>query len=666
MLELIFTPGKIGSLELQNRVVMTAMHLNYTPGGKVSDRIVAFYRERARCGLALAIVGGCSIDEFSGSPDMLSLKEDCDKEGLKRFTEAIHEEGGKICAQLYHAGGYAHSFFLGGKQALSPSGVFSRFTKETPKEMTRSEISCVIENFARAAMRAKETGFDAVEILASAGYLISQFLSPLTNKRQDEYGGPLENRMRFGLEVARAVRQEVGSNYTVICRIAGNDFVPGSHTNEEARIFAKALEKEGVDGINVTGGWHETRVPQLLMSIPQASFTYLARGVKESVKIPVIACNRINDPLIAEEVLREGCGDFVGMARAFLADPQLLLKAREGRLEQIVHCIGCAQACFDHVFMMKPVSCLMHPRTGREFEIKEEPAPRPKKIWVIGGGPAGMMAAATAASRGHQVTLFEQDEELGGQLRLAGAPAMRRDFRQAARDLAAQLQAAGVKIRLRERVDRGKIRRGKPEAVILATGARPLVPDIPGIKSPHVVTAWDLLAGKASVGKEVVIIGGGAVGCETALHLCESGTISAEAFKFLAFQRAESWEVLERLITRGWRKVTIVEMLERIGQDIGISTRWAMLQDLHRFGVKVLTGARAKEIQQDAVVVLRGEKEEKIPCDSVVLAMGSSPQEDLSQRLVGMVPEIHVIGDAKGPRKALDAIWEGYDVGRSI
>lgn len=666
MLDRLFSPSRIGNLELPNRVVMTAMHLNYTPGGRVSDRIVAFYEERARYGLALAIVGGCSVDEYSGSPDMLSLKEDCDKDGLKRLTQAVHQVGGKICAQLYHAGGYAHSFFLGGKQALSPSGVFSRFTKETPKEMTRSEISWVIENFARAAGRAKEAGFDAVEILASAGYLISQFLSPLTNKRQDEYGGPLENRMRFGLEVLRAVRQEVGSNYPVICRIAGNDFVPGSHTNEEARLFANSLDQEGVDAINVTGGWHETRVPQLLMSIPHASFTYLSRGIKEAVKVPVIACNRINDPLIAEEVLREGCGDFVGMARAFLADPQILLKSKEGRLGEIVHCIGCAQACFDHVFMMKPVSCLMHPRSGREFEIKEEPTPRPKKVWVIGGGPGGMMAAATAARRGHHVTLFEQEGEPGGQLRLAGAPAMRRDFRQATRDLAVQAQVSGVKVRLGERIDRGKIRRGKPEAVILATGARPLIPDIPGIHSPHVVTAWDLLAGKATVGKEVLIIGGGAVGCETALHLCESGTISAEAFKFLAFQKAESWEVLERLITRGWRKVIIVEMLDRIGQDIGISTRWAMLQDLHRFGVKVLTGARAKEIHENGVVVLRGEKEEKIPCDSVVLAMGSSPSEDLSQRLVGMVPEIHVIGDAKGPRKALDAIWEGYEVGRSI
>jgi len=666
MLEYLFKPVRIGKLELPNRVVMTAMHLNYTPGGKVSERLIAFYEERARFGLSLAIVGGCTVDEYSGSPDMLSLKDDADMDGLKRLAEAVHRAGGHLFAQLYHAGAYAHSVFLGGKQALSPSGVFSRFTKETPREMTRSDIIWVIENFAKAAQRAKDAGFDGVEILGSAGYLISQFLSPLTNKREDEYGGPLENRMRFGLEVLRAVRQQVGSDFPVSYRIAGNDFVPGSHTNEEAKAFAQALDREGVEAINVTGGWHETRVPQLLMSIPYGAFTYLARGVKEVVNAPVIACNRINDPLVAEEVLRQGAGDLVGMARAFLADPQILEKAKEGRLQDIVHCIGCAQACFDHVFMMRPVSCMLHPRSGREFEIREEKAPRPKKVWVIGGGPGGMMAASTAARRGHDVTLFEEKEQLGGQLLLAGAPSMRSDFRRAVKDLEVQLRNSGAKVRLGQRMDRGKIRRGRPEVVIVATGARPIVPDIKGVELGNVVSAWEVLEGKVPVGREVVIIGGGAVGCETALHICESGTISAETLKFLAFQKAESWEVLERLITKGWRRVTIVEMLERIGQDIGISTRWAMIQDLHRLGVRVITGAKAKEIQPDGVLIQRGDKEEKVPCDTVILAVGSRPLDEISQKIVGFVPEIHVIGDAKTPRKALDAIWEGYEVGRTI
>jgi len=665
-LEYLFKPVRIGKLELPNRVVMTAMHLNYTPGGRVSERLIAFYEERARFGLSLAIVGGCTVDEYSGSPDMLSLKDDADMDGLKRLAEAVHRAGGHLFAQLYHAGAYAHSVFLGGKQALSPSGVFSRFTKETPREMTRSDIIWVIENFAKAAQRAKDAGFDGVEILGSAGYLISQFLSPLTNKREDEYGGPLENRMRFGLEVLRAVRQQVGSDFPVSYRIAGNDFVPGSHTNEEAKAFAQALDREGVEAINVTGGWHETRVPQLLMSIPYGAFTYLARGVKEVVNAPVIACNRINDPLVAEEVLRQGAGDLVGMARAFLADPQILEKAKEGRLQDIVHCIGCAQACFDHVFMMRPVSCMLHPRSGREFEIREDKAPRPKKVWVIGGGPGGMMAASTAARRGHDVTLFEEKEQLGGQLLLAGAPSMRSDFRRAVKDLEVQLRNSGAKVRLGQRMDRGKIRRGRPEVVIVATGARPIVPDIKGVELGNVVSAWEVLEGKVPVGREVVIIGGGAVGCETALHICESGTISAETLKFLAFQKAESWEVLERLITRGWRRVTIVEMLERIGQDIGISTRWAMIQDLHRLGVRVITGAKAKEIQPDGVLIQRGDKEEKVPCDTVILAVGSRPLDEISQKIVGFVPEIHVIGDAKTPRKALDAIWEGYEVGRTI
>lgn len=665
-MERLFQPIDIGTLRVSNRVVMTAMHLNYTPGGRVSDRIVAFYEERAKYGLSLAIVGGCTVDEYSGSPDMLSLKEDADIEGLKRLTDAVHKAGGHLFAQLYHGGAYVHSIFLGGRQALSPSGVFSRFTKETPREMSRLEIVSVIENFAKAAKRAKDSGFDGVEILGSAGYLISQFLSPLTNKREDEYGGTLENRMRFGLEVLKAVREAVGRDYPVIYRIAGNDFVPGSHTNEEAKVFARALDEHGVDAINVTGGWHETRVPQLLMSIPHGAFTYLARGIKEVVRVPVIACNRINDPLLADRILREGCGDMVGMARAFLADPQILLKAKENRLEEIVHCIGCAQACFDHVFMMKPVSCLLNPRSGREFEIKEDPAPRPKRIWVIGGGPAGMMAAATAARRGHKVTLFEEQRELGGQMRLAGAPAMRRDFHRAARDLEAQLRASGAEVLLGQKVDRGKIRRGRPEAVIIATGAAPAFPQIPGIENPHVVTAWEVLAGKVEVGRNVVIIGGGAVGCETALHLCESGTISSDTLRFLAFQRAEPWEVLERLITKGWRKVTIVEMLQKIGQDIGISTRWAMIQDLHRFGVRVITGAQAKEIQPDGVVIVKEATEEKLPCDSVVIATGARATDELHQDLVGTVPEVHIIGDAKGPRKALDAVWEGYELGRTI
>ncbi len=666
MFKMLFSPGRINTMELKNRVIMTAMHLNYTPGGKANERLIRFYEERARYEVAMAIVGGCAIDDFSGSPDMINLKDDEDMEGLSRLTEAVHRAGGRLCAQLYHGGAYVHSLFLKGKQAISPSGVFSRFTKETPRALTKEEIPWVVDNFAQGAKRAKAAGFDSVEILASAGYLISQFLSPLTNKRQDEYGGPLENRMRFGLEVARAVRAAVGREYPIICRIAGNDFVPGSHTNKEAKVFARALQEAGVDLLNVTGGWHETRVPQLLMCLPPATFKYLARGIKESVEIPVMACNRINDPRIAEALLLEGSADFVGMARALLADPQILAKAKEGRLEEIVHCIGCAQACFDHVFYMRPVSCLMNPRAGREFEIQETPAPRPKKVWVIGGGPAGLMAAATAARRGHKVTLFEKEPSLGGQLRLAGVPAMRRDFVTAAVDLERQVRLAGVQVRSGRGVNKAAVKRGRPDAVVVATGGRPIIPEIPGVDLGHVTTAWDVLAGRAMVGRDVVIIGGGAVGCETALHLCESSAVSGDSLRFLAFNKAETWEVLDELVTKSPRRVTILEMLKRIGQDIGLSTRWSILQDLERYGVKIITEATAKEILPDGVVMEREGRTEKVTCDSVVLAMGSRPVQELNEELAGIVPEIHVVGDAKGPRKALDAVWEGYDVGRTI
>ena len=645
---------------------MTAMHLHFTPGGKVNDRLIRFYETRAQGGVGLAVVGGCTIGELSGSKDFISLQKDDDIEGLSRLTDAVHAAGGLLAAQLYHAGAYVQSAALGGQQALSPSGMYCRFTRETPRAMSRKDIEAVIDQFAGAAIRAKKAGFDAVEILASAGYLICQFLSPLTNTRADEYGGELPNRMRFGVNVLKAVRNAVGPDFPVICRIAGNDFVAGSHTNHEARQFAEALEKAGVDAIDVTGGWHETRVPQLLTSIPPATFAYLAQGVKESVSIPVIACNRIKDPRIAEDVLRTKNVDFVGMARAFLADPFILKKAKESRFDEIVHCIGCAQACFDHVFMMQPVSCLMNPRCGREFEIEETETPRPKRIWVCGGGPAGMSVAATAAKRGHEVTLFEKSDRLGGQLRLAGIPKFRRDFLQAADDLESQVRAAGVRVRFGESFDPKLAEKDRPDAVVIAAGAVPVVPDIPGADLSHVVGAWDLLTGKARVGMDVVIIGGGAVGCETAVHLCEQSVLSPEVLRFLAFNKAEQWTELERLMTRSPRKVKIVEMLKKIGADIGLSTRWSVLQDLRRYGVRVSTDTKVVEIFENSVIVSRGGKEERMPCDSVVLAVGSRPVRGLKEDLAGIVPEIHTIGDAKGPRKALDAVWEGYELGLTL
>ncbi|MEJ2717101.1 MAG: NADH:flavin oxidoreductase [Deltaproteobacteria bacterium] len=387
MVTKLFEPISIGPVSLANRIVMTAMHLNYTPNGEVNDKFIDFYRARACGGVGLIIVGGAEIDDEACGIDLfLSIKDDRFIPGLKRYTDSIHEEGGKSAVQLYMAGAYS---FCGmkGLPVLAPSEYVSQLSRQKTTAMTLEDIERVQQDFVQAARRAKEAGFDAVEVLGSAGYLICQFLSPKTNSREDEYGGPLENRMRFGLEVVQKVRQEVGPETALIVRVAGNDFVPGSHTNNEARVFARACQEKGADCINVTGGWHESRVPQITMDLPQAGFAYLARGIKENVDVPVVSCNRINDPLIAEEVLHQGVADLIGMGRGLIADPEFPNKAREGRFDEIRRCVACNQRCFDHVFMLRPVGCIVNPAAGREAETQITRTDRPKKILVAGAGP---------------------------------------------------------------------------------------------------------------------------------------------------------------------------------------------------------------------------------------------------------------------------------------
>ena len=561
----LFTPIEIGPITLKNRVVMPAMHLLYTPDGEVTDQLVDFYVERADGGAGLIIVGGCPIDDASGMSAMILLTEDRFIPGLARLTGAIHDRGAKIAAQLYQAGRYAFSAMIGGKQSLSASAVRSKFTGEIPKEMTKDDIKWVVGNFAQATRRAREAGFDAVEILGSAGYLICQFLSPLTNMRTDEYGGGFDNRMRFGLEVAEAVREAAGPNMAVIIRLAGNDFMPGSNTNIETAQFAVTLEAKGIDGFNVTGGWHETRVPQIPMNLPRGGYVYLAQGIKEAVNKPVIACNRINHPDLAERILREGRADLVGVARGFIADPAWAQKAQNGRADQINVCIACNQGCFDHVFTLQPINCLVNPRAGMERERAITPASKSKNIMVVGGGPAGLTFARTAAERGHKVTLFEKADQLGGQINLAAVLPERREFLTMIRSAENMARENGVDIRLGQDVDASFIERENPDVVAIATGGRPLDAPFPGGDLPHVVQAWDVLAGNVDVGRRVVICGGGAVGCEAALLLARIGTLTPEELHFLFVHQAESAETLYERCTKGIKDVTLVEMTGRIG-----------------------------------------------------------------------------------------------------
>ncbi len=475
----LFVPIKINQLEIKNRIVLPAMHLGYTPGGLVSDRLVGFYRERARGGVGLIVIGGCTVDEYGGMSEMIAIHEDRFIDGLSSLAQAVQAEGARLFAQLYQAGRYAYSFLIGGRTPLAPSAIRSKLTGETPKAMNLDEIEMVQESFVQAALRARAAGLDGVEVLGSAGYLISQFLSPITNKREDDYGGSWENRVRFGREVVEKVRQAVGPDFPIMVRVAGNDFMPGGNTNREAAQFAQVLEAAGADAINVTGGWHETRVPQLTMMVPQGAFTYLAQGIRAKVRVPVVACNRVNDPCLADQLLRQGQADLIGMARALIADPYLPQKAMGGHLQAIQHCIACNQGCFDEVFKLSPVTCLVNPRTGREMESPIIRAEKKKKVLVIGGGPAGMMAAVTAARRGHRVFLYDRNPELGGQLPLAAVPPGRQEMAALGRDLSYQLSLFDVEVHSDQEVTLPLLEAVSPEAVVVATGARPIRPRYP-------------------------------------------------------------------------------------------------------------------------------------------------------------------------------------------
>jgi 2,4-dienoyl-CoA reductase (NADPH2) len=661
----LFTPVNVGHLELRNRLVMPAIHLLYTPQGFVTDRLMEFYAERAAGGVGLIIMGGCPVDEFGGEPQMIGIRRDEFLPGLSRLTETVHEYGAAIAAQLYHAGRYSLSTDIG-RRALAPSAVASPLTKETPREMTKKDIARTVQNFAEAARRAQEAGFDAVEISASAGYLISQFLSPITNLRRDEYGGDFQNRMRFGLEILSAVRQTVGATYPIIVRIAGNDFVTGSNTNDEARIFARELESGGADAIDVTGGWHETRVPQITMAVPRGAFSYLAGGVKQAVSVPVISSNRYSDPVLAERMLRQGVADLIAMGRPLIADPDLPRKAWEGRLDEIQPCVACNQGCFDHIFAREPVACLVNPRCGREGSLKAQSVTKPMTVAVVGGGPAGMQAAISASARGHQVTLWEEERRLGGQLNLAAVPPGREELAALILSLGSQLSRAGVDLRLGVEATADSVLEIDPDFVIVATGAKAAVPDVPGVDGEHVVQGWDVLADKVDVGKHVVVLGGGATGCLVALYLAQLGTIDAPTLRFLVQNQAESWETLQQLVWKGTKHVTLVEMLPKFGRDIGLTSRWVVLQGLARSGVQMIPGALVTSITSQGVEITVGDSERHIAADTVVLATGVSPQESVYDDLVGRVSELYLIGDAREPRRAFDAIQEGFEVGTTI
>jgi len=663
----LFDPIKINQMEVKNRIYLPAMHLAMCADFEVTDQIVEFYARRARGGAGLICVGFATIDDMAGNSQNIGAHKDEYLPGLTRLASGIKENGACAAIQLNHSGRYNFSFFLDGKQPVAPSPIASKFNREMPRELTIEEIQAIVSHYAAAAARVKAAGFDAIDVLAGTGYLISQFFSPLTNERKDEYGGSFENRMRFGLEVMQAIRQAVGPDFPLIVRMNGNDFMPGGQGREELQQVAGEFVANGsANALCINVGWHEARVPQIVASVPRGVFAYMSRGIREKVSVPVIASHRINDPAVARELLIDGMCDMVAMGRSLIADPDLPVKTKAKREKEIVHCIACAQGCFDNLFKLKHVECMCNPEAGYETQGLCKAAAKPGKILVVGGGAAGMSAALAASRRGHRVILCEAGDKLGGQLYLAAAPPGRAEFAELARDLATQVGLADIDIRFNCPVDEGVIKEISPDTVILATGAKPLTPPIPGVELAHVVQSWDVLNDKVYTGKRVVIIGGGAVGVEVALFLAEKGTLSAEAVKFLLVNRAEDPERLFELATRGTREIVLLEMIEKIGKDIGKSTRWGMLQELSRVGVRTRIETKALEITAEGVKVTSEQGDELLSADTVVVAAGSASHNPLEEVLKKAGIDYKVVGDAGQVGLAFDAVHQGYRAGCKV
>jgi 2,4-dienoyl-CoA reductase (NADPH2) len=664
----LFTPFKIRTTEISNRIIMPAMHLGLADQGAITDRLIDFYVERAKGGAGMLIIGGCYVDIYGkGLPSMIAVDDDKFIPGLQEFTEAVHSarDDVKVCCQLYHGGAYAFPQIIG-KQPIAPSEVYSNFSNTTPRKMTHEDIKREQQAFADAAVRAKKAGFDAVEICANAGYLMDQFISPKTNKRTDEYGGDLEDRLRFPKETIELMRMAV-DDYIIGYRISGDDFVPGSNTYKEKGVVAEELA-DLLDYFNVTGGWHETKVPQLTMDVPEGAYTYLAENIKRRVKIPIFSSNRINDPIVAEETLLAGKADAICMGRALIADPFLPQKAKDRDLHSIIHCVACNQGCFDHVFALKPITCLRNARAADEQRRELNPIEEKKRIMVIGAGPAGLEAARIAAKRGHDVTIFEKEDKIGGLINVIWIPPGRNEFKRMIDDYTYWINKLNIDVNLNNEVTLETVQEFNPDAVFLATGSLPIKPKIPGIDKDHVYWANDVFTKDAPVGRNNVIIGGGATGIELAIYLAEFGSLSCEEFKFLTFYDALESDVAMDMLYRGKNKVTLLERLPKFGSILGKTTKWVLLDKVDKLGVEKLANVNVTEIGDDYVKYEDKEGVDQIidNVDKVYYATGVRSNDQLYKPIKKLGIDVQKIGSARKPETALEAIEKGYKSGNRI
>jgi 2,4-dienoyl-CoA reductase-like NADH-dependent reductase (Old Yellow Enzyme family)/thioredoxin reductase len=640
--DLLFQPLSLGSLALPNRVVMTTVKLGYaTPAGEVTDRHVAFYVRRAEGGAGLLTSEPLYVQRNGRElPTQLGIHDDALVGGLERLVSAVHDAGGRIMAHINHAGRAANPQLVPDGQRVSSSDVVCPANQVVPRPLSRSEIDEVIAAFAAAARRVREAGFDAVEVPFSHGYLIHQFLSPHTNRRDDEYGGSEERRLRFGAEVLSAVRDQVGPDLPIVVRMNAADYVDGGLTVEDSLGIAKSLAELSVQALSVTSGTMCESVPFCLYptGTPKAHLLPMAARIRAASGLPVIVAGRIRAPAVAREALAAGQTDLVGLGRPFLADPDWVRKTQAGDEDAILLCAACHQGCLAQLRKAQGTHCMFNPLTGRETEFLLAPAAEPRRVTVVGGGPAGLEAACVAAQRGHRVSLYEQDERLGGQLNLAARAPHKEEFLDVIRYLALMAERLGVAVHLGTRVTPEGLIAETPDAVIVATGGVPLTIPFPGLESTRWLLATDALEGTVSVETaSAFVIGGGLIGLEVADFLAAQG-----------------------------KRVTLVEMLPEVGADMDMLARAMLLKRLGRYPVELHTGTRVTGLTAAAAIAEKDGQELRFPIETVVLAVGVRSNRDLADGLEGSGLEYHVVGDAVEPRRVLEAIWEAFETAAKL
>ena len=646
----MLAPLDLGFTTLKNRVLMGSMHTGLEET-KDWNRVAEFYATRARGGVALMVTGGMAPNREGGVfPGAAGLFSDADIANHKIVTDRVHDAGGKIAMQILHAGRYAYS-----PDCVSASAVKSPISPFAPKSLDAEGIEKQIADIVTAAVRAKEAGYDGVEVMGSEGYFLNQFLVTHTNKRDDEWGGSYENRMRLPVEVVARVRKAVGAEFILIYRLSMIDLIPNGSTWAEVVQLAKAVEAAGATILNTGIGWHEARIPTIATSVPRRAFSWVTKKLMGEVSIPVITSNRINTPQVAEDVLAEGCADMVSMARPFLADPDFVAKAQAGQAAMIAPCIACNQACLDHTFSGKMSSCLVNPRACHETDLVLSPAIAPKTVAVVGAGPAGLSTALALAERGHKVSIFDKASEIGGQLNMAKQVPGKEEFWGLVDYYRAQVAAAGIDLRLGVVADVAAL--AGFDEVVIATGVAPRDTGIAGQDGPNVLSYIDVLRGKASVGKRVAIIGAGGIGFDVAEYLVTDDSPTEDLQAWLT-----EWGVDDPEVERGGvspagpkpdapvREVTLLQRkTQKLGKNLGKTTGWIHRAALQMKNVKMIGGVNYERIDAEGLHVSYGEARENptlIAVDTVVMCAGQVPERSLADALIAAGRTCHVIGGA--------------------